>query len=49
MKKRSPHSTLGKRMFIAGGLGMLGSFVGFTVGGVGMAMEVQRNMTDPKR
>lgn len=28
---------------------MLGSFLGFTIGGVGAAMEVNRHMQDPKR
>lgn len=49
MKKRSPTLGLGARMMVAGGLGMVGSFLGFVVGGVGASMEVQSKMTDPQR
>jgi hypothetical protein len=30
-------------------MGMLGSFIGFTVGGVGAAMEVQNKMPDAEK
>jgi len=49
MKNRMPMWKMGPRLMFAGGMGMLGSFVGFAIGGVGAAMEVNSKMTDPQR
>lgn len=49
MKNRMPMWKMGPRLMFAGGMGMLGSFVGFAIGGVGAAMEVNSKMQDPQR
>ena len=49
MRRRMPPIGIGVRLLAAGGMGMLGSFLGFTIGGVAAAMEVNKNMDDPKR
>lgn len=49
MKRRSPNLRLGPRLMVAGGLGMVGSFLGFTVAGAAMAMDISNKMEDPER
>lgn len=49
MKRRVPPYPVGVRLLAAGGMGMLGSFLGFSLGGVGAAMEVRRKMHDPEK
>jgi hypothetical protein len=49
MKRRRPPVALGMRLLGAGSMGMIGSFLGFTVGGVAAAMEVDAKMPDSQR
>jgi len=49
MKRRRPPISLGTRLAAASGMGMLGSFLGFAVGGAAASMEVSSNMQDSGR
>lgn len=49
LKRRRPPVALGFRLLGAGSAGMFGSFIGFTLGGVAAAMEVEKNMTDSQK
>ena len=49
MRRRYPRTGFGMRLFVAGTMGMVGSFIGFTVGGVAGAMEVNSQMEDAPR
>lgn len=40
---------MGLRLLGAGSMGMMGSFIGFTIGGAAASMEVERNMADAPR
>lgn len=48
-RRKQPPASLGVKLLAAGGMGMLGSFLGFTVGGAAAAAEVNRSMEDPQR
>lgn len=37
------------RLLGGGAMGMMGSFIGFTIGGAAASMEVEKNMTDAPR
>ena len=49
MRRRYPRAGFGTRLFVAGTMGVLGSFIGFTAGGVAGAMEVNSQMDDAPR
>lgn len=48
LRNARPIRPIGVRMMVAGGMGMIGSFLGFTAGGVAAAMEVNRRMENPQ-
>jgi hypothetical protein len=49
MRRRRPPVNIGLRLLGAGGMGMMGSFIGFTIGGAAASMEVERHMPDAQR
>jgi hypothetical protein len=49
MRRKQPPASLGVKLLAAGGMGMLGSFLGFTVGGAAAAAEVNRSMENPQQ
>ena len=49
LKYRAPRWGLASRLAFASGMGMIGSFFGFTIGGVGAALEIQTRMEDAPR
>ena len=49
LRRRTPLWSLGPRMLFAGGMGMVGSFIGFAVGGVAAAVEVNHKMVDAQK
>ncbi len=49
MKRRRPPIAFGIRLAAATGMGMLGSFLGFAVGGAAAALEVNTKMEDSGR
>jgi hypothetical protein len=48
LRNARPVRPIGVRLMVAGGMGMIGSFLGFTAGGVAAAMEVNRRMENPQ-
>lgn len=48
LRNARPVRPIGVRLMVAGGMGMIGSFLGFTAGGVAAALEVNRRMENPE-
>lgn len=48
-RRKQPPASIGVKLLAAGGMGMLGSFLGFTVGGAAAAAEVNRSMENPQQ
>jgi hypothetical protein len=49
LRRRVPPVSIGVRLLVSGGMGVLGSFLGFTMGGFAASLEVNHKMEDPKR
>lgn len=49
LRRRRPPVYMGLRLLGGGAMGMMGSFIGFTIGGAAASMEVERNMADAPR
>ena len=47
LRNRRPPVPFGVRIMGASGMGLVGSFLGFTIGGVAAAMEVNKKMENP--
>ena len=49
LRRKQPPVGMGVKLLAGGGMGMLGSFLGFTVGGAAAAAEVNRSMENPQQ